>query len=316
MFDRLSATLATALYGRRRDRIRAVWRILVPLVAGFLALNVAGGVAASLGLSRPAAMLAAFGGTAVASVGILFVSARYIDQRPASEYGYEFARSRVVDFAVGTALGGLVVAGAFLLARSSGSLRVVDAAPFEGRVPILSLLAFFVAFVAVAAYEEFLYRGLFVTNAVEGLSARGLSKSEATGVALVASTVAFALIHLPSAIAQGADVGLVAAKSGTLGALLGTAYVLTDDLALPTGLHLGVNFALMNVFGIGSAGVEGFPTLLVVEHAATGLWSPAHGIPILAATVAGFPPVVAWAAWRRDRSGERQSPHSRGATSE
>jgi hypothetical protein len=91
----------------------------------------------------------------------------------------------------------------------------------------------------------------------------------------------------------------VAAKTALLGGLFGVAYLLTGQLALPMGLHLGVNYALLNVFGIGSEALAGVPSVLAVESTATGLWSPSRGLPILIATLAGYVLVIAWIRVRR-----------------
>ena len=288
------------VYGDGRDRVRAVWRVLVPVFVGFLAFGVAGGIATSLGADRGTTMLVSFGGVTLVAAGLLAVSARYLDERPVSAYGYDLSRGWWLDLLVGTGVGALLVALTVLIARGAGSLRITGTVPAAGESQVPGLVFFLLAFVGVTFYEEFLFRGLFITNAVEGLSERGHSRLVATAVALLASTAGFALIHLPSALAQGADVALVAAQTGLLGGLLGTAYVLTDQLALPMGLHLGVNYAMMNVFGIGAAGYEGIPTVLAVEVSATGPWSPTHGLPILLATLVGFVPVIAWAYRRRD----------------
>jgi hypothetical protein len=131
---------------------------------------------------------------------------------------------------------------------------------------------------------------------------------------LVASTLAFALIHLPGAVLADANVGLVFVKSGLLGGLFGVTYLRTEDLALPMGLRLGVNYALMNIFGIGAADTPGVPSLLTVEHTATGLWGPSRGIPLFVAVLAGYVIVLLWTHWRnRDRTAQQHNhlTHSR-----
>lgn len=176
--------------------------------------------------------------------------------------------------------------------RATWRTLVPDAALLGG------LIVFFAALVGVAFYQEFIYRGSFITNAVEGLTARNISRPVSAGSALLASTLAFALIHLPGAVLADANVGLVFMMTALLGGLLGVTYLRTEELALPMGLHLGVNYVLMNIFGIGAADPPGVPSLLTVEHTATGLWSASHGIPLSVAILASYVIVLLWTRWR------------------
>jgi len=298
----LRTRLRSVVRNRQTGRVRAVWRVLVPVLSGFLALQLAGAVALTLGVNRGQMMLAAFAGTTLVTSGVVGISAGYLDRRPLREYGYSLSREWWLDLVVGTGIGTLVVAMTFVVGRYTGSLRVTGDTLVPDVVTLGWLMAFFVAFLGVAFYEEFIYRGSFVTNAVEGLTARGVTPSVATAVALLASTLTFAFVHLPGAIATDASVALVALKTGLLGGLFGVAYLRTGELALPMGLHLGVNYALMNVFGIGSAETPGVPTAVTVEHTATGLWSPARGVPVLVAILAGYVLVFGWGRWRQHDS--------------
>ncbi|MFC6862738.1 type II CAAX prenyl endopeptidase Rce1 family protein [Halomicroarcula sp. GCM10025817] len=164
------------------------------------------------------------------------------------------------------------------------------------------------AAILVGAYVSFIYRGSVITNAVEGLTARDISRPVATGAALVASTLAFALVHLPGAVLTDANVGLVVVKTGLLGGLFGLAYLRTNELALPMGLHLGVNYALVNIFGIGAPETPGVPSLLAVEHTAAGLWNASRGIPLFVATIAGYVIVLLWTRRRNhDRTAQQRN---------
>ena len=256
-------------------------------------------------------MLVAFAGTTLTMLLVLPTAARYLDGRPIRAYGYHFSKDWWLDFVVGTGVGTLIVAMTFSIARYTDSLQVTSSTGIPSTASLGWLLAFLVAFLGVTFYEEYIYRGSFITNAVEGLSSRGVDQSVATTVALFASTLGFAVIHLPSAIASDANIGLVVLKTGLLGGLFGVAYFLTDELALPMGLHLGVNYALMNVFGVGAAGIPSIPSLVTVEVTATGLWSPSRGIPLFVATLTGYVFVAAWTRWRQyNHPSKRETPRS------
>ena len=301
--------LRSLVWSQQTGRVRALWRVLVPVLAGFLALQLAGASAVALDLTRGTTMVVAFLGTTPVMLAALAISARYLDHRPVREYGYRLSRDWWRDLLVGLGLGALIVAMAFVIARAAGSLQVTSRRLVPDAVSLGRLLIFFVAFVGVAFYEEYIYRGSFITNTVEGLRARGVTHSVAASAALLTSTLTFALIHLPSAVAADASLTLVAVKTGLLGGLFGVAYLRTDELAFPMGLHLGVNYGLMNVFGIGAAETAGVPTLLTVEHTVTGLWDPARGIPLFVAILAGYVLVIAWTQWHQhDRLVQNRTP--------
>ncbi|WP_222914371.1 CPBP family intramembrane glutamic endopeptidase [Natrinema sp. SYSU A 869] len=290
--------LRSLVWSQQSGRVRAVWRVLVPVFAGFLALQFVSAAAFTLDLNRGQMMVAGFTGTTVVMTVVLGVSARYLDRRPVREYGYRLSWNWWRDFVAGTGIGTLVVGLTFVIARQTGSLRVASSGLVPDTASLGWLLVFFAAFAGVAFYEEYIYRGSFIMNAVKGLTARGVTRPVGTVVALLASTFAFAVIHLPGAIAADANVALVVVKTGLLGGLFGIAYLRTGELAFPMGLHLGVNYALMNVFGIWAAGTPGVPTLLTVELTGTGLWSPSRGIPLFVAILVGYVLVIAWTRGR------------------
>lgn len=292
--------LRSLIRSQQDSRVRAIWRILIPVLVGFVALQVSGGAAQVYGLRAGRMMLVSFTGTLLATIGLVYVSARYLDHRPISAYGYRFSRAWWRDLMGGVLLGTTIVAIAFLIARFTGSLTVLEYTTNPDPATVGWFLVFLVAFAGVAFYEEFIYRGVFITNAVEGLTTKVQSHQRIALVAVVASSLCFALIHLPSAIAAGVAIELVFLKTALLGGLLGVAYVLTGELALPMGLHWSVNFALMNIFGIGAESIAHVPQLIAVESTATGALSPTHGIPILVGTVAGYGLVFGWIRWQRD----------------
>jgi hypothetical protein len=77
--------------------------------------------------------------------------------------------------------------------------------------------------------------------------------------------------------------------------LFGLAYLLTGELALPVGLHLGINYVSGNVLGIaGIANMEGVPSLFVLEATTKGLWAPASGVPMMLALSLGCGGLLLW----------------------
>ena len=85
--------LHSIVWGQETGRIRAVWRVLVPVLVGFLALRLAGAAALGFDLNRGEMMLTSFAGTTLVMLAVLGVSARYLDRRPVREYGYTLSRN-------------------------------------------------------------------------------------------------------------------------------------------------------------------------------------------------------------------------------
>jgi len=159
--------LRSLVWSQKTGRVRAVWRVLVPVLTGFLALQLAGAVALTLGVNRGQMMLAAFAGTTLVMSAIVGISARYLDRRPLRAYGYSLSREWLFDLVVGTGIGTFVVAMTFVVARYTGSLRVTSNTLVPDVATLGWLVVFLAAFLGVSFYEEFIYRGAFVTNAVE-----------------------------------------------------------------------------------------------------------------------------------------------------
>lgn len=175
-----------------------------------------------------------------------------------------------------------------------GNTRVTRTERVRGRT---------VGFAAVAFWEELVFRGVFLTNGIEGLLERGHARSIAVPAALFGSAVVFALVHVPGALSEGYSPWLTALMIFSMGLLFGIAYLLTGELALPMGLHLAINFVSGNVFGIeGISTMEGVPTLFAFETAESGLAAPMSGVPILVSLAVGCALVVGWCYRRRGLS--------------
>jgi hypothetical protein len=91
------------------------------------------------------------------------------------------------------------------------------------------------------------------------------------------------------------------------GLLLGTGYVLTGRLAIPTGLHITWNFFQGNIFGFPVSGLEPLgATFISIEQGGPtlftgGAFGPEAGLLDPAATIVGS--LLIW-LWVRARSGD------------
>jgi membrane protease YdiL (CAAX protease family) len=252
----------SVLWNRTENRPRALWRILGVYVASFVGIFVLPALALA-GTELPPSMTGAASNLIAALSGLLVAVgvARYVDRRPLTDYGLAFDPSWLKDFGAGSviALAGMAVALPVSLLAGWATVSEVfsggagaNVLPFAAAFGVWTIQWVFVAF-----WEELVFRGLILTNAVEGLRSRWRSDRGAVVAGVVASALIFTLGHFPGTLEK---FGFRLA----LGLLLGAAYVWTDSLALPIGLHLLINFAINNIYGLttASGGVEAVPMLI------------------------------------------------------
>jgi uncharacterized protein len=300
MCTHLYTVARSVIWGRNKDRVRTVWRILIPLLAGLVTFVVSLVAALSAGALMGTALVVAWITTVLVVFGVVCVVARDLDRRPFSEYGYRISRGWWVDLIAGVVLGSLIIVMTFLIGFQLGTVTLPEDGLVIGSVSLLWLLVFFIGFIAIALWEELVFRGVFMTNGVEGLIERDHSQSFAIAVALIGSSVVFALINVPGAVSEGHSPWLTALWTFSAGLLWGIAYILTGELALPMGLHFGANYVSSNVFGIaGVAELAGVPTIFVVESTTTGVTAPMDGLPYVVSNVVGIALVAGWCYWRR-----------------
>ena len=159
---------------------------------------------------------------------------------------------------------------------------------------VVAVVATVLALLAVALWEELLFRGVLIQNTLEGLAARGVARRTAVGSALVGSALVFGLPHATSA-AEGASVGFAVFQAVVAGLYFGLAYLLTDSLAFHIGLHLSTNLWVASVFGQPDSA---FPALLRLER---DLQADPEGVVVVfvpALVLVGL--VVGWVRLTRD----------------
>jgi membrane protease YdiL (CAAX protease family) len=145
-------------------------------------------------------------------------------------------------------------------------------------------------FVCVGAAEELLIRGYTL---------QVLEQAWGTRVAVGASSVIFALLHLSNpAAGLAAVVGLVAA-----GLLFAYAYLTTRSLWLPIGLHVSWNLSEGPIFGFPVSGLAGAGVIRTrvegPELVTGGSFGPEAGLVGLIVVGLSF---LAIGAWQRRRA--------------
>lgn len=297
-----SGVLQRLSRGRSDDRPRATWRILLPIVLVFGAILLAAPVLAAL--DPLSYMLVERTWAAIVTLGVLALAAYYLDRRSIADYGFARSREWWLDLLAGAVLGVGLMGAVFGTAFLRGTIEITEF--FSAGEPgsfLLWIGLFLLTWVFVAFWEEVLFRGIFITNAIEGLSARGLSEWWAIAGAWAVSTIVFALVHAPmSSVPAGTSMVELLVVWTALGGLLGLAYVLSGSLAFPIGLHFTVNATANNLFG--PAGGEFLlPAVVRYEAADLGAYAP------IADLSAMLPAAIVAAAiaigWFRLRDGDK-----------
>jgi len=238
------------IYGASDPRVRAIWRISIAIVLSFA------GALLGIALLRYVVVGELFVpvvGHFFAVLGVLsalVVLARYADDREIPDYGFRLSRRWVLELCLGTALGIGLVGLAFAVSYWQGSVTVVEVLSagttrsFAFGIGVVVLGWIFVAF-----WEETLLRSLFFKNAAEGLAARGLTPPVAVFGAWLSSSVIYGFLHGPlGSNPESVPLLYALAMTAVMGGLFGIAYALSGELAVPIGLHLGINVAEHNLF--------------------------------------------------------------------
>jgi hypothetical protein len=173
-------------------------------------------------------------------------------RQPSTAFGLGVDAGWLRRFAAGvaTTLLGVVVSLWWVDRRGTRDVTLADASVTGLDEPLVVgvvFVLFICYFLLGNLYEEVVYRRIVLGNFVEGLTARGLPLRLAVVPATVAGLLLFGAYHVP--LRGNVVVALDAALSGIPFAL---AYLLTDDLGLPVGVHFGrVLIELLNGLTLG-----------------------------------------------------------------
>ncbi|ADJ13813.1 CPBP family intramembrane glutamic endopeptidase [Halalkalicoccus jeotgali] len=305
----LKSTVWNAEEGRPRTPVRIVAGVVI-LVIATVALVVPPLAVLSV---LEVALLAGTGiGATVLSTGLsglgailgVWLAGRYVDRRRFADFGMGIDREWWLDCGFGLALGALLMTGIFLLELAAGWIEVTGA--FAGEALARVVVGSVVLFLIVGIYEELLLRGYLLTNLAEG--ARGpLGIGGAIVFGTVASSLVFGALH-----ASNPNATLVSTLAISFaGVMLALGYVLTDELAIPIGLHVTWNLFQGTVYGFPVSGMDFGTSIVGVEQGGPtvvtgGSFGPEAGLVGFCAMIAGCLATVAWVRWRRGSVGIRE----------
>ena len=262
--ERTLARLAVPFWNASEGRVRALWRIVGALA---LTLVVPGIVFAAtiqnLDLPLVVTGFASNALFAVTTLVVLVAWARYVDRQPVAAYGFRVDRRWLAMLAAG-AFVGIAGWGGALATDLIAGWATIEAVVSGGErtLPFAVAFALGVAqFALVGLWEEVVFRGIVMRNAVEGLDFPGVSRRWALVGGWVGSSVLFGALHYDQA-------GSVLALGFWVlaGLVLGLAHLLTDELAVPIGLHAAFDIGVNHVWGLAMAApderVAAIPMLL------------------------------------------------------
>jgi membrane protease YdiL (CAAX protease family) len=310
-------TIAELFWNSEEGRVRAGWRVLVfwigAIVFGLALFRLRDAVPSVLvaNVYRNVAEAAVY--LFLVWVLLLLVGSRLLDRRPIADYGFHLDGKWWLDLGFGAVLGALLMVGMFVLELAMGWIRVTGsfATAEPGQPFVLGILAGFAAVLLVVIQEEVIWRGYPIKNMAEGLNWKAMGPRWATVIAVLVASVVFGLAH-----AENIDATTLSTFNTVLIAVLlfSAGYVLTGQLAIPIGLHLGWNFVQVFVLGFyGGAARFGASFLAIAEGDPAGrLWtglpySNEGGLLSTGACVVGFLLIVAWVRLRRGSVGVHPS---------
>lgn len=268
----------------REGRIRLEWRLLLYLIL-FVVIVVAGVSGLVLVDPEPGLVLQSVVLLAAAlAAGWILLR---LEGRGPGALGFYLAPEALRESLGGLVLGVAVALAAVGLMAVLGGLRWVGEAGSVGAAAETGIvvLGFFVL---PAAAEEALMRGYPLQAMAEGWGA---------GVALVATSVAFGLLHLPNPnVTVLGIVSIVAA-----GLFLGVVYLRTGSLWWATAAHVGWNWAHGFVADLPVSGLERWDNPLWEglprgpEWLGGGAFGPEGSVVAVAVLLA-----VSWLLWRSE----------------
>jgi membrane protease YdiL (CAAX protease family) len=252
----IAQKLLVPFWNRTEKRPRALWRILGAFFLVLVGSQVISGLFLK-GVEFPPSVLNLGVNliNVVLTVLVAVVWARHIDRRPLVDYGLKLDSNWANDAVAGVLIALFAWGIALTVSLASGWAEISEVLSSGKIAGVLSfepaLAVFSVGFLFVGIWEEILFRGIVLKNAVEGFDGRWLSERSAVLLGLVFSSVLFGVVHAGQATSAVALAFWV-----LMGLMLGGAYVMSGSLALPIGIHFATDLAFNNIYGLSNVRPE------------------------------------------------------------
>lgn len=282
----------------RYRRLRALWRILLFLMARSALGSGLMGLAALLGYLQRAPVPVSIVASAVATLSSAYLCARLVDRRSFRDLGLEPTRANCVDLSLGLALGAALMTLILATGLACGWLRIEGPwAAYDGPLSVIWPL---ILWVLVGVQEEVWARGYLFVNLAEGLHG-ALSARGALLAAWALTSGYFGALHaLNPAATLRSTLALVWS-----GLLLGLGMLLFGRLGLPIGLHIAWNLFEGTIYGLPVSGLRlsPFSVFNTIDRGPTlwtgGAFGPEGGLLGMLAMLAGMAAILLIARGRR-----------------
>ncbi|HKJ27797.1 MAG TPA: type II CAAX endopeptidase family protein [Anaerolineales bacterium] len=216
----------------------------------------------------------------------VFIARQFLDKRPFVSLGVERNTQTYKDILAGIVIAFLMFSFIFIIELSLGWLKVDGFAWQEisaGTVAI-QIVLWFAIFVIVGWQEELQTRGYLLQNLADGINLFW---------AVAISSVLFGLMHLGNPGANWVStLGILLA-----GLFLTMPYILTRQLWISIGLHIGWNFSEGVIYGLPVSGIDTFHIINTSVSGSDlltgGAFGPEAGLVLIPALALG-----AFLVWR------------------
>jgi hypothetical protein len=237
----------------------------------------------------------------VMTVGIaVHLAGRWLDRRKFGNFGFHLSRKWWLDLVFGFGLAGVLMGLVFAVEAALGWVHVIGYWQSTGSPFLLEIGVAFFAFICVGIYEEMLFRAYHLRNFAEGLNFRWIGPRWALVSALFLSSAVFSLSHLANPNFSWFGIFNIFLS----GFLLGVGFLLTGEMAIPIGLHIGWNFFQGNVFGFPVSGTDAGASVITIQQGGVNLltggnFGPEGGLVGLVAILLGLAVVFGWVRFTR-----------------
>jgi membrane protease YdiL (CAAX protease family) len=325
------SVIAGIFWNRDEGRLRAFWRLVAQIVLFLILLIPAQLIVSAIVLvpavssgaltpadlantaavqdyllGRPLSGMLTTLAMSVAFVGSVWIAGRLLDRRRFREFGFHVNAAWWADLAFGLALGAVLMLLIFLAELAAGWVTITGtfATGEAGSAFFPTILFPLFMFLLVGIHEELFSRGYQLTNLAEGMVGIGLSPKAAVIAGTVLASAVFGLLHASNPNASAISTFNIFLA----GFLLAAGYLLTGELAISIGLHIGWNFFQGNVFGwpVSGGNYNRWATFIATQQGGPDLWTggafgPEAGLLGVLAMALG---IVLIALWVRLRHGE------------
>ena len=298
----MNAWLRAVFTSHRPRRLRSGWRILVQ-TALELALYIFLSFVFFRNISNTNQQALVFDRLifVAATTLSIFLARRYLDRRPFDSLGLKINFWMLWDLGFGFLIAGVLMAGIYSFEFQAGWLKFVGYRWQQDSLGTFiseTFASFLVVGICPSWQEELTYRGYWLQNLKEGLNLR---------LAIVLTVIVFSVRHLSNPHASYVSTLAVC----LVGLWLAYAWLVTHQLWLPLGIHMGWNFFEGIVFGFP---ISGFNSFHWINQTVTGpVWitggvlGPEAGFVSIVAVGIGMLLVWGWSRWRTYYSKKLQS---------